>query len=186
MGNLFFYADGHFGHGNIIRFCNRPFQSIKEMDRALIEGWNSRVTPNDTVWHLGDFSFRGKDPEHYLKRLNGKIHLILGNHDKLSKVIHLKREEEPRFHSIENLHLLHHNKQEIVLCHYAMRVWNKSHHGSWHLYGHSHSTIEDKPWGKSMDVGVDNAYKILGQYVPFSFEEIKSILDKREIIRHHE
>ena len=69
-----------------------------------------------------------------------------------------------------------------------MRVWNKSHHGAYHLYGHSHDSMEDKEWGKSMDVGVDSAFRILGEYRPFSFDEIKGILDKRELytIDHHE
>ena len=72
------------------------------------------------------------------------------------------------------------------MSHYAHRVWNKSHHGVMHLYGHSHASIADD-WGKSMDVGVDNAYKLLGEYRPFALTEVISILESREIgiVDHH-
>ena len=78
-------------------------------------------------------------------------------------------------------------KQFIVMCHYGMRVWNKSHHGSWMLYGHSHDSMEHETWGRSMDVGVDSAYRILGEYRPFNLREIKNIMEKREHnpVDHH-
>ena len=73
------------------------------------------------------------------------------------------------------------------MSHYAHRIWDKSHHGVCHLYGHSHSSLEHIEWGKSMDVGVDNAFRLFGQYRPFSMEEVTEILDKRPIlfIDHH-
>ncbi len=68
-----------------------------------------------------------------------------------------------------------------------MRVWLGSHKGYYHCYGHSHGSLESKPWGKSMDVGIDSAYRLFGEYRPFSLEEVVEILDKRkiEIVDHH-
>lgn len=74
------------------------------------------------------------------------------------------------------------------MLHYSMRVWNGSHKGFIHLYGHSHSSLEHAPWGKSMDVGVDNAYRLFGEYRPFSLKEVVEMMSKREIefIDHHD
>lgn len=80
---IFFTSDLHLGHENCIRLCNRPFSSIEEMDETLIENWNHKVTGKDTVYILGDLIYRSqKPPEEYLRRLRGKKHLILGNHDR--------------------------------------------------------------------------------------------------------
>lgn len=78
----FFTADTHFGHVNILRYCDRPFASVEEMDAALIARWNRRVAPEDTVYHLGDFALglKARWPE-YRRQLNGRIVFILGNHD---------------------------------------------------------------------------------------------------------
>lgn len=78
---VYFTADLHLGHENIIHHCSRPFRTVEEMDRALIDAWNKRVGPEDTVYILGDLMFSCKDPAGYLRQLAGKKHLILGNHD---------------------------------------------------------------------------------------------------------
>jgi len=81
----YFTADQHFGHANIIKLCNRPFSDVQEMDEALITNWNRRVTNGDTIYIIGDLFFRNSVPaEEYLKRLKGRKHLILGNHDKVN------------------------------------------------------------------------------------------------------
>ena len=81
--NTYFISDTHFYHGNIINYCNRPFSSIEEMNNQLIENWNSIVKPTDIVYHLGDFSFGGKENLLTIKpKLNGRINIVLGNHDK--------------------------------------------------------------------------------------------------------
>lgn len=83
MSKTYFTSDTHFNHGNIIEYCNRPFKSIEEMNRTIIEKWNGVVKPEDTVYHLGDFAMgppvRWND---FLTSLNGKKILIRGNHDK--------------------------------------------------------------------------------------------------------
>lgn len=84
---FWFTADTHFGHANIIKYTKRPFKSIEHMDRELIRRWNEKVKPEDTVFHLGDFCFKGGKEgglnkyDFYESQLNGKIILIKGNHD---------------------------------------------------------------------------------------------------------
>jgi len=168
-----FTADSHLGHANIIRFCNRPFNDVDEMDTKLIENWNSKVGPKDEVYHLGDFAFRSKyHPNIYKNELNGKIHLIFGNHD--------KKNLYGGFNILPPQTEIKINNISITLNHFAMRVWNKSHHGAWHLYGHSHGTLE--PIGLSLDVGVDSH-----NYFPWSFEEIQEFMNQQpqtQIIKH--
>ncbi len=197
---IWFTSDSHFGHKNIIRFSNRPFKDEHHMNEELIKAWNDVVGEEDDVYHLGDVSLTNSDNTHkILQRLNGKIHLISGNHEKsvLSKQYCRDRFEwikdyyELKIESSEpDFSVPTRNKQiSIVMCHYAMRVWNKSHHGAIMLYGHSHDNLDgpQKEWGKSMDVGVDSAYRILGEYRPFSLREIINIMDKRDVheIDHH-
>jgi calcineurin-like phosphoesterase family protein len=85
------------------------------------------------------------------------------------------------FTSVQYVNTFKHEKDSLFLSHYAHRVWNGSHKGVIHLYGHSHASLEDKPYGKSMDVGVDAAYRLFGEYRPFHIDEIKSIMSQREI-----
>lgn len=138
----------HFGHSNIIKYCNRPFSSTHEMDETLLNNINRNVQSSDILYHLGDFCF-GSRIEFYRKQINCRqIHLVLGNHDKL------KNSDKKLFASISSLKEIKINNCTIVLCHYAMRVWNKSHHGSLHFFGHSHGGLGNTD--KSIDVGVDS------------------------------
>jgi calcineurin-like phosphoesterase family protein len=168
-----FTSDTHFGHTNIIKYCKRPFANADEMDEALIENWNGRVNYDDVVWHIGDFSF-SRDVEAIRKlsfKLNGKINLILGNHD--HTISNKRAALKPHaFNTIyDQFHEVKVNGVNITLCHYALRVWNKSHHGAWHLYGHSHGTLEDLNDSLSFDCGVDSH-----NYSPVSFDEVEAIM----------
>lgn len=183
--NIWFTSDTHFGHKNIIQFSGRPFKDVDHMNEELIKSWNSVVDEEDDVYHLGDFSLtNATNTQKILDRLNGKIHLIKGNHE---KSVLQKSYNKDRFEWIKDYYELKVDNQMIVLCHYAFRVWNKSHHGAIMLYGHSHDSMEREPWGRSMDVGVDSANRILGEYRPFSFQEIKNMMDKRtdNPVDHH-
>ena len=165
-------------------------EATEMMDNTLIENINKMVGKDDILWHLGDFAFGPKKTYHdvckkYRERINcNNVYLIWGNHD--------RREIADLFTNTYDLYELQHQCQRITLCHYAMAVWNKSHRGAWHLYGHSHSTIE--PWIKehmpnrrSFDVGVDNVAKLVGEYRPLLFDEIKEMMSKRNgyLIDHH-
>lgn len=183
MSNLFFTSDVHFGHANIIKFCNRPFASVDEMNEGLIQRWNEVVKPGDTVWSLGDFAFMPYDKTvETIKRLNGDLHMVLGNHDQ--KIAQNRKEllVSGLVKEIRDYKELSWNKQKMCLFHYAQRAWNGSHYGSWQLFGHTHGTME--PYGKSVDVGVDSPF-ILGEapYRPFSFEEVSDFMRNREVIK---
>lgn len=177
--NIFFTADHHFGHENIIKFSERPFESLEHMNEELIKRWNEKIGENDIVYHLGDVSLGKPDvTKDILDRLNGKIHLIKGNHEYSALRV------SDRFEWIKDYHELSiededatHGKQKIILFHYAMRTWNASHHGVWQLYGHSHGTLSDDENALSIDVGVD-----CHNFYPISYEEVKELMKKKKWI----
>ena len=183
--NVWFSADQHFQHANIIRYSHRPFTNVAEMDERLVSNWNERVGPKDTVYHLGDLIFRATPQQaaELLSRLHGQICLVRGNHDAVAE-----RHKE-RFTWIKDLAEIKiadagapDGWQRIVLCHYAMRVWNRSHYGTWSLFAHSHGSLPDDPHSLSLDVGVD-----VWNYAPVSYEEIKErMLHKQFVpVDHH-
>jgi calcineurin-like phosphoesterase family protein len=173
LDKIFFTSDTHWGHTNVIKFQGRPFKHTHDMDETMIRNWNEVVPWDGVVFHLGDVSLMapGKSLS-VLERLNGKIYLIKGNHE---KSVLRKQSTRDKFEWIRDKYELQVGKQLIVMCHYAHRVWNKSHHGSFHLYGHSHGSMEEKPWGKSMDVGVDS-----WDYKPLSYYDVERVLSKRK------
>ena len=163
----FFTADQHFGHKNIINFCSRPFSSIEEMDEILIDNHNAVVSPEDTVVHAGDFTLiRNKDRVYrdYVQRLNGKHVFLEGSHD-----YWLKGDKNVK--NIWGKEFA--DRVYVVVCHYAMRVWHRSHWNSWQLYGHSHGQLS--PVGKQHDIGVDN-----NAYHPISFDVLVEIMKYKD------
>ena len=160
-GRSLFTADLHLGHANIIKHCERPFVSVDEMDRFLIEAWNSVVAPRDTIYVVGDFAWWRLEPEAiraYFDALNGDKTLIIGNHN------HEATRELP-WAGIDHRMFVKVDGQEIVLDHYAGRTWPKSHRGSVQLYGHSHGQMPGTD--QSLDVGTD-----CWGYMPVSLPEI--------------
>lgn len=158
-------------------------ESVKLMNEHLINNINKLVKANDILYILGDFVFGVKD--NYVSNacwarsniICNTVYIIWGNHDNPERIAHL-------FTDFWDHILIKIHGQKIFLDHYANAIWDKSHRKAWHLYGHSHAEAEEMldtimPGRKSMDVGVDNAYRLLGEYRPFSFQEIKSIMDKR-------
>ena len=162
-----FTADTHFGHANIIRFCDRPFTDLFHMDETLIENWNRVVKPGQTVFHLGDFAFKASQSRAAVisHRLNGNIVLIQGNHDNPHTV--------RLFDEVHDLAEVIVAGQRIVLCHYAMRVWPASHHGSWQLFGHSHGALPPMPGKMALDIGVDS-----WDYRPVRFDQIADAMGR--------
>jgi calcineurin-like phosphoesterase family protein len=187
MSKVWFTSDTHFNHyygevgtgTGVLRFQakTRPFASGAEMDAKIIDNINELVGKDDTLYHLGDFCWRNSLVGHYRARINcRKIVLIRGNHeggrDGLRK----------HFSAVEDLLEVKVNNQLIVMCHYAMKVWNKSHYGTWHLYGHSHGSLFDDPHSRSIDVGVD-----CWGLKPISFEQIADVMKTKQWkpIDHH-
>ena len=168
----FFTSDTHFDDPYAIEYFRRPFKSVDEMNAAMVEKWNSVVSEGDTVYHLGDFTL--DDIRHFTKwvsQLNGNIKILPGSHDdpwlkdfvaseKVQVIAPLVSVEFPEITTREN-------PQVIVLCHYSMQVWDRSNHGSWHLFGHSHGKL--KGIGLSFDIGVDCT-----EFAPWSLAVVAS------------
>lgn len=148
----FFTSDSHFGHDNIIKRCARPcrehpFHDSAQMDRALMDAWNSVVSPGDTVYHLGDFSMRPVETiQGLLKKLHGTKHLIIGNHDRTGGQLQ-------GWASMRDAAQISVDGQSAFLCHYPMREWPGMWKGAVHLYGHVHGNMLPLPG--SMEVGAD-------------------------------
>lgn len=141
------------------------------MDDALITNWNNKVGQDDIVFHLGDFSL--SDADKYRKRLNGSIRFIRGNHDKPAQHLYkiTRNTDKQAFLSFEDVRMVVIDGQMIWLSHYAHRVWPRSHHGAWHLYGHSHGNLSDDPESLSIDCGVD-----CHNFTPLSVNDIAKIM----------
>lgn len=192
--NIFYFSDPHYNHKNICRGVSkwpdldkstRPFETLEEMNDALVNGVNSIVREDDILICTGDWAFNAKSAIEYRSRIKCKnVHLIYGNHD---KYIFKDKTIQGMFSSVQPYKEVRVNGEKVCLFHYKQMIWNMSHRGAYHLYGHSHSNLEHVVNGRSMDVGVDNAYKLLGEYRPFSHEEIVDLLKGRkiEIVDHH-
>jgi len=164
--------------------------SVVRMNDILIDEINTAVMPEDRIWHLGDVLFGNKkhvfeNCRAFLERINCKeIHLIRGNHDHPAI--------EPLFTSVQDVAVIRVGKQKIFVSHYAHAVWDQSHRGRIHLYGHSHATAESgldamMPGRKSGDIGVDNLAKVFGKYAPINLEQVNDWLGSRKghSIDHH-
>ena len=207
-----FTADLHLGHRGILSHSRRiklgmNAQEIKMLaadptfrvsdttlashDSLILDAINRRVAPHDKLFILGDFCMCPANDyvdraRRYRQRIVcEEVHLILGNHDRLGLA--------ELFNSAETMKTLIVGPHRVVTCHYAMATWEHSHRGAWHLYGHSHGNAEQAlnrlfPGRKSMDVGIDNIFRLTGEYRPLELREIREILDKRvgHSIDHHD
>jgi len=189
MTNIFFTSDTHFYHRNILEYCNRPFSTVDEMNEALIANWNQTVGANDIVYHLGDFTLTTRVDlvDGILARLNGKIILVKGNHDKwLRKFDQLQNQskiEWVRQYNKENFHINGEN-YEIVMMHYPMLSWDGSYRGSIQIHGHAHGSNDHLNVGtKRIDVGVDATNMFLK---PISVQGIVALTSGGRNTDHHD
>ena len=178
--NVFFTSDTHFWHKNIIKYCNRPYESVEEMNEAIIENWNSVVAKDDIVFHLGDFGFASPTKiKEIAARLNGHIWLIVGNHDwkmLTSSII------EECFEYVSQQAYIHVDGQSILLNHFPMLCYSGVYREKpvWQLFGHVHTSPTSEgadtsrmsvKYDTQYDVGVDN-----NNFRPISFSEVKAVL----------
>ena len=152
--SIFVTSDTHFDHENIIEYCSRPFNSVYDMNHAIIKNWNQTVSKDDFVYHLGDFAFANKRrAEDLLSQLNGIKILIRGNHDK--KDIISARGLMTRF----DYKKLRYENNTFIMSHYPMMCWEKMGRGSIMLHGHCHGTLRDDMLkllnGRLFEVGMD-------------------------------
>ena len=156
----------HFGHAGVMHHCDRPWNSVEEMDEALIRNWNSTVTKKDTIYILGDFAW--KDHRKYVSALNGKKVLIKGNHDKMPQL------SLEQFTEVTPRKELKIDGRLIVLDHYPMFSWRNSCHGSWHAHGHTHNSPFVHPY-LAINVGVD-----VQGYIPVNWYVLKQMFLEKE------
>jgi len=135
----FYISDLHLGHGNALKFDSRPFTSVEEQNLMMIRNWNSVVAPGDTVYVLGDFAWKDDAAALFLDNTHGRKVLILGNHDKKSKIIN-------RFDEVYNYLEIKDSGATIILSHYPIAHWKNADYGSIHLYGHIHNGRDSRPF----------------------------------------
>jgi len=171
--SIFFSADWHLGHKNIIKHQGRPFADTHEMHQAIVERHNAVVGPEDDFYFVGDLTLGNPNSARAIvQRMNGRKHWVLGNHDKKPVV----RKLADLFQTIDTRLVFavpdpdaSRGRQVIVLDHFAGRTWDCKFHGSWQLYGHSHGMLPDIPTDLAFDVGVD-----CWNFTPISYEQVKA------------
>lgn len=137
----FFISDLHFGHINCLKFDNRPFSDIETHDKALIDNWNAVVGVEDDVYVLGDISWYNSNKTiEIFRQLNGRKHLIIGNHD--SKLLRNKELRDEFVEITGYKELFINSKLSVILSHYPIPCF-KNHYYNWiMLYGHVHTGFE--------------------------------------------
>ena len=205
--NIWFTADTHYGHTNICRGTSnwdlsqhgghdsvRDFDTLDEMNQTIVSGINSYVMPNDILIHNGDVAFGGfENIPIFMKRLTCKnVILVLGNHDH-----HIDRNRQGIqgfFNSVHGRLELNLSRQlkkshekigTFELCHFPMAIWNKAHHNRIHLHGYTHGSYIAP--GRALDIGIDRAYQLYGEYRPFSLKDIFKYMEDRgfDKLSHH-
>lgn len=168
---IYYISDPHFGHANIIRLCSRPFDSVEEMDKVIMENWNLRVSDSDDIYILGDLMFRNtRPPEYYLERLKGRKHLMVGNHDR----IWMKDFDAAKyFESIDNLLYIVDEGRQVVMCHYPMMTWPHAKR-SFMVFGHIHNNFDADYWPfiERSELMLNAGVEVNG-YMPVTLDEMK-------------
>jgi len=170
MNKTWFSSDRHFGHAKIVEICDRPYADLHEMEEDYISKHNAVIRDCDDYWDLGDVSYKCSAvyAMERIRRLKGRIHVVLGNHDKAlrqavkrgladdlieSGKLEIVGGKESLDNSIISAKILNINGSRLILSHYAYRTWPSAFRGTIHLFGHSHGNL--KPHYKSFDIGVD-------------------------------
>lgn len=192
MADTYLTSDNHFWHANVIKYCNRPYYSVEEMNEAMIYNWNSVVKPEDTIYCLGDFSFAGRSVELYSSRLNGNKILVPGNHDPIHPYNkHFKKSAKQgdslywkRFYEshgwtvlceigetldIPNVAIVNLNHMPYDTVDPRYQDYLTHNDGKWLLCGHVHQNWKVKD--RMINVGVD-----VWNFTPINVDEISKII----------
>lgn len=147
----FYTADPHFGHANIMKFCDRPFSRVGEMDSRILNAYQSSVGPDDDLWILGDLTFARSEDRGRVAAMLGSIpcrkHLVAGNHDPAWV------RELPEWSSVHDLVEIKDGDTRLTLCHYPMITFPGARRGALQLFGHVHDNWQGSR--NSVNVGVD-------------------------------
>lgn len=180
---IFFTSDLHFGHENVIRFDNRPFNTVEEMDEEMIKRWNTKVGKGDIVYVLGDFIWKAATNEavSIIRRLNGQIILIKGNHDRfLHNAAAKKALAGIKDYDDICVTLEDGTTRRCILSHYFIPFYNGHRYQAIHLHGHSHFTKESAEEvrtttelnEKGYDLKIYNVGCMYWNYTPVTLDEI--------------
>ncbi|MBQ9934356.1 MAG: metallophosphoesterase family protein [Lachnospiraceae bacterium] len=176
---ILFTSDLHLGHQHILSI-REQFSTIEEHDEFLIQSWNNKITKKDEVYILGDVSYRISNISHYLDRMKGRKHLIIGNHDSYW-MKHMKNDELFKyFETIDHLKVIKFDKKNLTLCHYPMLEWSGSRYPesgtSFLIHGHIHNSKHNNTYEyikqnlpHAFNAGVD-----INNFAPVTFEELKN------------
>ena len=183
--NLFFTGDSHYNHKNIIKGTTvwkdientRNFDTIENMNNMIIDEINNKIGQNDILFHLGDWSFgHPSNVKWFRTKIHCKnIYLLIGNHD--NNIRKNKDNIQSLFSSVQDYMEIRIDNIRIILMHYPIHSWAGKNKGSIHLFGHTHSKYGGS--GKSLDVGIDNYFKLFGSYSPFSYKEIQELIENK-------
>lgn len=165
----FIIADTHFGHSNIIKYCNRPFTNVEDMDNQLIKNWNNAVSKNDAVYHLGDFALGNIEKiTEYRSKLNGKIFLIMGNHDGYN----IKKYYEAGFEKVYDKPIIY--QDFFILSHKPLSITENMPYIN--IFGHVHNNPKYKSiGGNSFCVSIERI-----NYKPILFNDITKIIRSKK------
>ena len=176
----YFTSDWHLGHKNIIKYSNRPFATVNEMDDTIIENMISLLKKDDELYYLGDLYW---DKHSFWKFYNHfpknecKFYWVIGNHDRHQISYHQQKHHFTEIRDIIETKIQDHH---VVCCHYPMTTWNRSHHGAWHLFGHHHvashgtAELDQHITGKMFNVNCE-----FNNYKPYSENKIIKIMQKK-------
>lgn len=197
--NIWFTSDQHYFHKNVIKYCNRPYESLEEMNVALVDNWNSVVDKNDVVYCLGDLSLAFRPVEIFTPMLNGRKTLVPGNHDlchpyhKKSRnperrEVWTKKYEDCGWEVVDIHHEIEIDGETVLMCHHPYKgdvphdensneksakdkYWNYRLEdcGEWLICGHVHEKWQTK--GNMINVGVD-----VWDFTPVHIDEIRKIM----------
>lgn len=180
---IFFTSDLHFGHENVIRFDDRPFNTVEEMDEEMIKRWNAKVGKGDIVYVLGDFIWKAATNEavSIIRRLNGQIILIKGNHDRfLHNAAAKKALAGIKDYDDICVTLEDGTTRRCIISHYFIPFYNGHRYQAIHLHGHSHLTeeaaeevrITTELNEKGYDLKIYNVGCMYWNYTPVTLDEI--------------
>lgn len=179
MKNMFVISDTHFSHKNILTFKDgsgnliRPFSSVEEMNETMIENWNSVVSDNDIIYHLGDVCFNKTDYHLIMPRLKGRKRLLLGNHDtdKLTVLDHSQYFDKIMVSRRFGRDMPH----QFIMTHHPVHQYDLTKHGEtiWNLHGHTHDKLID-------DLRYINVCVEYTNYAPLHFDDLFKIMNKRK------
>lgn len=177
----YYISDLHLGHYNIIKMCNRPFETVEEMQEKITENWNNIVTNDDHVYILGDLFYRfGGNMETFLKSLHGHKHLIIGNHD--GRLLKNKRvcnnfESVDYYKEVDDI--IDGRPVQVIMCHYPMVEWNGFFRNTIHLFGHIHNNTTNETY--NIVKKLKNAYNVgadILNFTPCTLSQVRKMNEK--------